>query len=152
MRILGLLLLVIIPGTGGCSILVLKTGCDLNELQSRTEARKQFGTPVKSGQMLEDVPETDTYPPREHDTLAGLPYDEFVTHTKIGYATAGYGMGIAMTYGLIEFVAFPYSLYDMSANILFGHRVRYVYNQDGTVKDIFVNGQSYLGPNANGPK
>jgi len=101
--------------------------------------------------MLEDIPETDTYPPREHDELTGLSYDDFIVHSKIGYATAGYGIGIAMTYGLIEFVAFPYSLFDMSVNILLGHRVRFVYDADGTVKKIFVNGKSYMGPDRHGP-
>ncbi len=138
--------------TGGCSILIEESGYALQQLETREAVRSSFGEPVKRGIVKETVEHPDTYPiVYDHlDDLIGMEFDEFVTHRKIAHDAAPLGMGIAMTYGLGEFFCFPFSVYDASSNVLFGYRLRFVYDSQGKVKRVFENGEWYRGPERNG--
>ena len=57
--------------------------------------------------MYEETPSSDTYPPRTHEDLAGLPYDEFVTHAKIAHCEKKNGISAAVTLGFVAFICFP---------------------------------------------
>ncbi len=135
--------------TGGCSLLIEQSGYDLQQLETREAARSFFGEPLKSGIVKEGAEPPDTYPIEyvdQHKDLIGLEFDEFVTHTKLAHDVSSLGFAIGMTYGLGEFICFPMSVYDASSNVLFGYRLRFVYDSQGKVKRVFENGEWYHGP------
>jgi hypothetical protein len=147
MRIYSILLLLFPLLTGGCSLLIEGSGYALQQLETKEEVRSSFGKPLKSGIVNDGVEQPDTYPVGQRNDLIGMEYDEFVTHRKIAQGDrGGYGFGFMMTFGLIEFIGFPMSVYDVSSSMLFGYRLRFVYDSQGKVKRIFQNGECYQGP------
>ena len=70
----------------GCSVLMARSGKDLNPLTTQDQVHHEFGLPSAAG------------------TTDGKPYEEFKTRSKLSEMQRSYsmGMGVAMTFGLLE--------------------------------------------------
>jgi hypothetical protein len=101
----------------GCSVLIAESGKDLSTLKTREQVHKQFGEPVASGTTNDES------------------FEVYHTHQKIAdQADADYlSMGIAMTYGVGELVAFPCELYLLGRNTIIGRDIRFTYDSSGKV-------------------
>ncbi|MFT3881726.1 MAG: hypothetical protein QM703_18960 [Gemmatales bacterium] len=117
----------------GCSEFICNSGLDLHSFQGQSAIRSQFGQPLDSGKHIGE-PEN------------GLTYDEFVTHQKLAHNQGMYGMAVAMTFGLCEVFAFPWQAMVAGQNVIFGRRIRYIYDQDGKVVQVLEEGERYNGP------
>jgi hypothetical protein len=109
----------------GCSALMARSGEDLGKLSTREQVHQVFGEPL----FL--------------DTVDGTPFEEFLTRRKISEMDlAGrLSMGLAMTYGLLEFVEFPTELYRNGERIVLGQSLCFHYDQSGVVKAVYLNGE-----------
>ena len=109
----------------GCSLMIANCGKDLSVLDDREQVRKEFGKPVASG--VED----------------GKTYEDFRTHWKVVdfTETACLGMGLAMTFGFGEFLAFPHEVYRALHATIAGQDVRFYYDDSGTVVKCVLNGE-----------
>jgi hypothetical protein len=119
-------ILLSLSASSGCSLMIARCGKDLSVLETREEVRKDFGEPVASG--VED----------------GQPYEEFRTRRKIVNEQEVYSlnMGLAMTGGLIEFIAFPLEVYEAMKATIAGQNLRFYYDGLGNVRYCQLNGQS----------
>jgi len=124
MRWAGVLLILSIPLSSGCSLLIARSGKDLSALTTREKVRAEFGEPSTSG------------------IVDGKTYDEYHTRRKI-YDPMFYNelyMAVGMSCGLFEPIAFPLALYDLGSNTITGQELRFVYRADGTVSDVSLDG------------
>ena len=109
----------------GCSMLIARSGSDLSKLTTRELVHEKFGEPSTVGRA------------------DGESFEEFRTRRKIAepLRSASLGMGIVMTYGLGEFICFPYELYLLVRRTAFGQDVRFTYNSTSTVTRVFLDGK-----------
>src|SRR5262249_53456120 len=99
-----------------------------DKMQSDAEVQNRLGTPTSSG------------------TTEGKQYEDFHTHQKIAYKPgAGYAMGFVMTLGLCDLILFPIEVVKASSEMIQGHDVRVIYEADGKVSAILVDGKYHLG-------
>ena len=119
-----LLLLMVTAGSGGCSWLVICSGKNLNEV-NKDQARSAFGPPIASG------------------VLEGQPFDDFRTHRKIDEVRREQEPSIDMlcTLGMSELWHFPHELCRATWLCLKGRHIRYVYDADGNVTALFLDGE-----------
>ncbi len=123
MRYACLPLLAIIPAASGCSVMIASCGKDLGKLATREQVQQEFGKPA-------------------HDGISGgESFEVYRTRQKIAepYLASCYGIGIAMTYGLVELFAFPHQLYLAGRRTIIGQNVRFTYNDRGIVTKILLD-------------
>jgi YD repeat-containing protein len=116
---IGLLLLIAsLPATGGCSLMIARSGLDLDRFKTREQVQGCFGHPITTG------------------TEEGKTFECYRTHRKISDET-GYkmnlGMGVAMTFGIGEVIAFPYELILVGRRTIVGQEVWFSYDEQGRV-------------------
>jgi hypothetical protein len=121
-------LLVLIGGfllAGGCSSMVAMSGKDVSTFASMDQVHKEFGKPAATG------------------VADGHDYEEFTTHSKIADPQrAGILiMGDLMTSGLMEFFLFPYEMAALGHTAIIGETLRFCYDQQGSVTDVFLDGE-----------
>jgi YD repeat-containing protein len=109
--------------SSGCSLLIARSGTDLYKLSTREQVHEKFGDPCTTGTI-------------EGQPFEGQQFETFLTRQKISedyFVTAHHCMEIAMTYGLLEFIAFPHELYLLGRRSLFGQNIRFTYDATGNV-------------------
>jgi hypothetical protein len=114
----------------GCSALIARTGQDIRRLKTRDEVCNSFGAPVARGDVEEGT------------------FDEFRTRRKIAApetAVLTALMGVA-TVGLSELFAFPQVAGGAVRAALVGQQVRFEYAADGTVREVWVDGEKHDRP------
>jgi hypothetical protein len=112
--------------SSGCSLFIAQSGTDLDKVTTREEVHKKFGTPVVTDE--------------------GHTIEDYHTRRKLAESEIECGrqsMGIAMTYGLGECIAFPYELYKLGRNTLLGQDLRFTYDDRGFVTAAYVDGQQF---------
>ena len=115
-------------GLSGCTGMLASRGLDLDKMQSDAVVQSRLGKPISSG------------------TTEGKQYEDFHTHQKIAYKPgAGYAMGFCMTLGLCDLFLFPIEVVKASSEMIKGHDVRVIYESDGKVSTILVDGKYDLG-------
>ncbi|CAN5185660.1 hypothetical protein BH10PLA2_BH10PLA2_21040 [soil metagenome] len=109
----------------GCSSLVAVSGKDVSAYASMEQVRKDFGKPLNKGMA------------------DGRDYEEFTSHTKISdpQRAGVLIMGDLMTCGLLELFLFPYELCCVGHNVVAGETVRFAYDAQGSVTDVYVDGE-----------
>ena len=125
MRYPYLILIVCTVFSSGCSALIARSGSSVSSLTTKDEVHERFGLPATSA------------------TVAGQPVESFHTRRKISepLRSACLGMGIVMTFGLGEVIAFPHELYLLGRRTLFGQEIRFAYDSDGNVKHVYLEGE-----------
>jgi hypothetical protein len=108
----------------GCSSLVAISGKDVSTYASMEQVRKDFGKPAAKGMA------------------DGRDYEEFSSHAKISdpQKAGVLIMGNLMTCGLMELFLFPYELCCAGHNVIAGETVRFAYDAQGNVTDVYVDG------------
>lgn len=114
----------------GCSVLLINSGQNLEELKTRSEVSKAFGAPTTTGQ------------------IEGKDFEEFETRRKIAEPWKGIylAMGYAATLGLGEFVWFPVQLFHTGRRTVLGQHIRFVYDSAGNVIEIRFDGDAVTLP------
>ena len=109
--------------SGGCSIMIAGSGVDPCTLKTKEEVHKQFGKPRSSGE------------------ICGIHFENYRTRQKLTHALRQHcaAFGFVMTYGLVEFYAFPHELYLLGRNTLFGQDLRFKYDSDGKVIGLVID-------------
>jgi hypothetical protein len=109
----------------GCSSLVALSGKDVGSIATMEQVHKEFGKPVAVG------------------TADGKDYEEFKSHSHISdpQRAGVLIMGDLMTSGLMELFLFPYELACVGETTIAGGTVRFSYDANGSVTDVYVNGQ-----------
>jgi hypothetical protein len=104
---------------------VNSSGTDLAALKDRSQVHGKFGIPVASG------------------VIDGHEYEDFRSHRKIAEYWNGeyFIMGYWATLGFGEFIWLPTELYEAGRQIIVGQDIRFIYSTDGTVLEVFVNGE-----------
>jgi hypothetical protein len=99
----------------------------VGNLKTREQVHESLGTPSKSG--TDDI---------------GYPFDEYHTHWKTSEPKAAGATLIlgAYTLGLMEMWFFPLRVYESAWTIVFGDDLRFLYDSDGSVEIIAINGHS----------
>jgi hypothetical protein len=123
MRFPHVLFAALLVSSSGCSMLIAASGKDVEKLTTREAVRQEFGQPTA----------TD-----------GSRIDEYHTRRKLAepdIALAGRNMGLAMTYGLAEFICFPCEVYQLGRHTLLGQDLRFTYDAHGSVTAIYVDGE-----------
>jgi hypothetical protein len=110
----------------GCSSLIGHSGMDLSKVTTREEVHKKFGTPAVAD---------DAHTVEDYRTRRKLAEPELEVAER--------NMGIAMTYGLMECVAFPCEVYKLGRNTLVGQDLRFTYDARGFVTAAYVDGQQF---------
>jgi hypothetical protein len=108
----------------GCSVFVARSGQELGPLNTQDAVHAEFGPPAAV--RIED----------------GQPVEEFFTRRKYSSTPVGglmYGMAVAVTFGLVEFAAFPVELVRNAKRLVFGQTVRVTYHDDGSVYRIWLD-------------
>ncbi len=120
-----LVLVGVLAFAGGCSSLVAMSGKDVGSIATMEQVHHQFGKPVASG------------------TADGKDYEEFKSHSKISdpQRAGVLIMGDLMTSGLMELFLFPYELACVGETTISGETVRFSYDPNGSVTDVYVNGE-----------
>ena len=100
----------------GCSCLIAQSGRDIMAMDNRDAVRHKLGSPIASG------------------TEEGRCFDDFRYRGKVRepVAASGFYMADAMTWGLVEFIAFQIALHDACCRCFRGQDLRIYY--DGTGK------------------
>jgi hypothetical protein len=113
----------------GCQATLHSSGLDLDKLQSDIEVQRRLGTPISSG------------------ATEGKQFKDFRTHQKIAqkWDGIGYAMGFEMTFGLSDLIFFPIEVVKASSETINGHDVRVIYEPDGKVGAILVDGKYHVG-------
>lgn len=114
----------------GCSAVVAGSGIRLDDLKNRDAVHAKFGEPVRSSQ------------PTETTTT-----EEFVTRKKIGVWLDSNGcvLGFGVTWGLSEFIAFPYYTFREMNHFIAGQHLRFTYDVMGNVITVNRNGKHIAG-------
>ncbi|MBV9121755.1 MAG: hypothetical protein JO112_00160 [Planctomycetes bacterium] len=114
----------------GCSLLIARSGMDLQTLTTREEVHHKFGPPLATG------------------TIDGHPFEDFHTRRKISEPerSAGWSMGLAMTWGLVEFYLFPHEVYLLGRRTFLGQDIRFTYDSAGKVATVFLEGEKFWFP------
>ena len=113
--------------SGGCSHYIACAGTDVIALETQSQVRERLGRP--------------------DDSLQGATgwFDEYHTRRKVSEAgssrVTSMGMGIAMTFGFVEFLAFPAEVYLLVRRTLGGQSLRFNYDSAGRVTGIFLDGE-----------
>lgn len=120
MRGLSLLLIAGFLPFSGCSVLIARSGFDLQDLKSREQVHKEFG------------------PPRTSETIDDGLAEHYRTRRKLSneLEATQFGIGFAMTFGIGEIYAFPYELYLVGSRTLLGQEFWVVYDSRGEVDYI----------------
>ena len=128
MRCLYPVILAAVIPSSGCSCFLICSGKDLGVLATQEEVQKDFGSPVACG---------------EED---GKSYEEFRTHQKISesWKQEYYLLGFAVTFGLGEVIWFPTEVYKATHRSIMGQTIRFVYDSQGYVKDVRLDGDYYM--------
>lgn len=126
MRLLCLMVAIGSAFQSGCSILVLESGESLEELNTREQVRQTFGEPVVQGGT-----------------------DAFTTHRKLSETDYSNRMAVAMTMGLSELYTFPRSLIVTATKIIEGQHLMFVYDDVGTVRQIYLDGKLEVDSSSN---
>jgi hypothetical protein len=123
MRCTVLLLILSALASTGCSMFIAKAGKDLSPLESREDARAQFGEPIATG------------------TDGESPFEEFRSRQKLSEPARAstHGMGIAMTFFLFELYLFPRELCFLTKRTLFGQTIRVIYSPDGRIERMKID-------------
>jgi hypothetical protein len=122
MRSLGLLLILSLLASNGCSILIARCGKDVGEITTRDKAREEFGEPSATGRS----------------------FDEFNTRRKI-YDPAEYSgtmMAVGMSLGLADLVLFPYEALELGSGTILGRKLRFDYDEAGRIINVSLDGRS----------
>jgi hypothetical protein len=124
MRFGYLILAVLFAQSCGCSFLIMRSGEDVSKLENQSQVRKRFGTPDVSGEN------------------EGVRFDIYHTRRKIDeqFRAMCSGEGWAMSFGTLEFVAFPVELYMLCRRTLLGQELQFSYGPSGNVTGISLNG------------
>jgi YD repeat-containing protein len=124
MRLFRLLAVLTAALPTGCTALVASVGTDTRRFDTRDQVRAEFGPPDETGEKY------------------GEPFDQYRTRRKIvnSLASASLGEGWAMTFGLIELVAFPRELAQVSEQMWNGQDLRFEYDASGRVLRVFLDG------------
>src|SRR5262249_50604053 len=129
MRTALLLLIASAVPASGCSLMIAQCGKDLGQLSNRDAVHAEFGKPERTGR--EDGEEDE----------------EFRYHGKVAAdwgETNSLGMGWAMSFGLIEFVAFPRELFLIGKHTIGGQDIRFYFDDAGNVTGCSADGRSKL--------
>lgn len=120
MRVPCLLLTASIISATGCTMLVVNSGTNLAELQTREQVEKVFRQPAIAGQ-------TD-----------GQHFVEYTTHRKIAEPKKNIYLctGAVATWGFTELLFFPSESYRAARRSVVGQRVRFTYDAEGRVTAI----------------
>ena len=115
--------------SGGCAVMIARSGKDLTDLTTKVEVHAALGEPDAVG------------------ADEGGAFEEFRTHRKIAdygirYAGPGYAMGLVMTCGLIDLILVPQELYLAGRRSILGQTIRVSYDDDG-VKGIALDGEPF---------
>jgi hypothetical protein len=131
--------LILIAGTAmlisGCSLFIARSGKDLSKLTTKEEVHREFGEPVETG------------------AVEGHPCEDYCTRRKISepVRSNSLGLGIAMTFGTAEVVAFPMELCFLCRRTVLGQSLRFAYDDNGQVMRVFLEGEKLdLGYNLDG--
>ena len=111
--------------------LVISSGKDLGALATREEVLEDFGTPVVCGEV------------------DGKFYEEFRSHRKISESwRQPYDLfADSVTLGFAEVILFPSEVYIASRRSIMGQTIRFVYDSDGYVKSVQLDGKNLPVPN-----
>jgi hypothetical protein len=126
MRSTALLLSATVLLSSGCfSVMIGRSGMDLRNVTTRELVHEQFGEPAAMG------------------LSEGKSFEEFCTHRKIydPSQVAGLGLALGMTWGAAEFIALPCALWDLAHTSILGQNIRFTYDRDGDVADVFLDGR-----------
>src|SRR5262245_56857641 len=120
-----LLLIALVPLSGGCSFLIARRGEDLRDLTTRQEVRQRLGEPVASG------------------VNNGRPYEDFHFTGKLADSNRAYVEAVAgaFTLGISEVAMLPVEAFQPGNDVLNGHDVRFVYDEQDNVTKRFVDGK-----------
>ena len=113
--------------SGGCSVYMARSGQDLRPLATRDQVQHEFGLPAETG-----------------TTTDGQAYEDYRTRRKISEVarSSSMGMGVVMTYGLLEILYFPTELYNYGRRFCVGQTVRFEYDPTGKVCGAKLNDHS----------
>jgi len=113
----------------GCAAFINASGTDLDSLHTKADVRKALGAPDASG------------------VTDGQTYEDFHTHRKISEKWRGEGLLMAwvLALGFNDLIQVPIELFKASHQMIVGHDLRVIYEADGTVKTVLVNGGVPLG-------
>jgi hypothetical protein len=127
MRFAYLVLIVPFSLASGCSMLIARSGKDLHTLTTREQVHASLGEPSTTG--IEN----------------GKSFEEYHTRQKISESETvrvyGLGMGIVMSYGAYELIAFPKELYLLGSRTLRGQTLRVRYDENGKVSGFALDGE-----------
>ena len=123
MRVLPLLIAAL--ASTGCSGFVAASGTDLSKLNSRSEVRAKFGTPVATG------------------TSNGEPFELYRTHRKIRDVSKGMGIVMidTMTLGLAELALLPRETFIAGRQMILGQDLLVQYDAQGRVVQLSRDGE-----------
>ena len=121
-------LLVLVGGlacAAGCSSLVAMSGKDVSTIATMEQVHKDFGKPTAVG------------------VADGKDYEEFKTHSKIAdpQRAGVLLLGDLMTSGLMELFLFPYEVACVTETTIAGETLRFSYDANGSVTDVYVDGE-----------
>lgn len=124
LRILGSLLASCNLVCAGCSALIAYSGQDVGKLANKTQVHASFGTPTNLGNE------------------EGREFEEYRTRRKISEPQVANLIAIAdiMTLGLLELWHFPAGICQNTWTTIFGQTLRFEYDDNGNVKEVFING------------
>lgn len=135
MRAVVLVLIATAGLSAGCSLMIARSGKDLDKVTTREQARAELGRLVESG---------------EKD---GRAYDLFHYHGKVRVDWAegtamgmGWAMMFGMTFGLVELVCLPQEMYKLARGLVIGQDIEVSYDQAGKVTGFQVGGRTWSGP------
>ena len=111
--------------TSGCSMLIARSGKDVSNLTTRDDVHREFGEPDQTG------------------VAEGHPYEDYWTRRK-KMTSDCLSLGLGMTYGTFELIAFPVELWSLSKGTVLGKNLRFAYDDQGRVMRVFLDGETVL--------
>lgn len=115
--------------SGGCAAAIAYTGQDIKQLETRDQVQESFGKPAQMGEAKDYSGKT-------------VEFDEFRTRRKISepLVAEGHFFLDLVSLGLLEPVALLAQAGQTSWATVFGQTLRFEYDEDNRVKEIYING------------
>jgi hypothetical protein len=109
-------------------MLIARSGKDVSKLTTREEVHSVFGEPDQTG------------------VVEGHPYEDYWTRRKISEQMTSdcLSLGLGMTYGTFELIAFPIELWSLCKGTVLGKILRFAYDDQGRVMRVFLDGETVL--------